>query len=110
MIKFQLESRSSKPKLSESIGEESKITNMPLPQPAGPAVKTCCNCKKSQCLKFYCDCLAGGGFCGPDCGCVNCFNNEEHLKEREDFLTKNLDYHKAGYEVIETVIIDGKTV
>ena len=61
-------------------------------------------------MKFYCDCLSVGGFCSPECGCSNCFNNQEHMKERQDFLNKNPDYHKAGYDAIENVIIDGKSV
>jgi hypothetical protein len=28
-----------------------------------------CNCKKSKCLKFYCDCLADGRMCTSECNC-----------------------------------------
>lgn len=37
-----------------------------------------CNCKKSLCLKLYCECFAAGGFCGPQCACVNCNNAPGH--------------------------------
>lgn len=33
-----------------------------------------CNCKRSQCLKLYCECFAAGGFCLPGCQCYNCLN------------------------------------
>lgn len=33
-----------------------------------------CNCKKSRCLKRYCECFAGGNYC-DGCNCLNCFNN-----------------------------------
>jgi len=33
-----------------------------------------CQCNRSKCLKLYCECFAKGGFCGPECGCTNCFN------------------------------------
>eukprot|EP00826_Nyctotherus_ovalis_P040287 TRINITY_DN3956_c0_g1_i9.p2 TRINITY_DN3956_c0_g1~~TRINITY_DN3956_c0_g1_i9.p2 ORF type:complete len:159 (+),score=14.18 TRINITY_DN3956_c0_g1_i9:117-593(+) len=33
-----------------------------------------CNCKKSQCLKLYCDCFAKGLLC-TNCNCLNCHNN-----------------------------------
>lgn len=33
-----------------------------------------CNCKKSKCLKLYCDCFASGYGCSDDCNCVNCEN------------------------------------
>ena len=28
-----------------------------------------CNCKKSKCLKLYCDCFTYGLTCGPECNC-----------------------------------------
>lgn len=28
-----------------------------------------CNCKKSKCLKLYCECFAKGLICGVDCNC-----------------------------------------
>ncbi|CAK9324602.1 unnamed protein product [Citrullus colocynthis] len=34
-----------------------------------------CNCKKSECLKLYCECFASGMYCSQDlCGCTDCFN------------------------------------
>jgi len=32
-----------------------------------------CNCRKSQCLKLYCDCFAAGNFC-TGCSCIDCHN------------------------------------
>lgn len=32
-----------------------------------------CNCKRSKCLKLYCDCFANGEFC-VDCNCQGCSN------------------------------------
>ena len=32
-----------------------------------------CNCKKSKCLKLYCECFAAGAFC-DECNCQNCCN------------------------------------
>ncbi|PSC74443.1 tesmin TSO1-like CXC 5 isoform X1 [Micractinium conductrix] len=37
-----------------------------------------CNCKKSKCLKLYCDCFANGDFCGGSCSCTNCANKMEN--------------------------------
>ena len=37
-----------------------------------------CTCKKSQCMKLYCECFAKGGFCGIDCGCVGCSNTSDN--------------------------------
>ena len=34
-----------------------------------------CNCQNSRCLKLYCRCFSGNGFCGPSCKCSNCHNS-----------------------------------
>ncbi|GAY60047.1 hypothetical protein CUMW_199090 [Citrus unshiu] len=36
-----------------------------------------CNCKKSKCLKLYCDCFAAGIYCIDSCACESCFNKPE---------------------------------
>ena len=36
-----------------------------------------CKCKKSKCLKLYCDCFAVLKFCGPKCLCTECNNDPE---------------------------------
>ncbi|MCO5587522.1 hypothetical protein L7F22_041472 [Adiantum nelumboides] len=33
-----------------------------------------CNCKKSKCLKLYCECFAAGLFCVDNCSCQECHN------------------------------------
>ncbi|CAN0139730.1 unnamed protein product, partial [Hapterophycus canaliculatus] len=35
-----------------------------------------CNCKKSACLKKYCECFQAAVACGTNCKCVNCKNYE----------------------------------
>jgi hypothetical protein len=35
-----------------------------------------CNCKKSACLKKYCECFQAGVFCSSACKCVDCRNYE----------------------------------
>ena len=45
-----------------------------------------CNCKKTECLKLYCDCFANGEKC-IDCNCRNCWNiigNELVIKKVYD--------------------------
>ncbi|GAB4835984.1 hypothetical protein Ancab_000903 [Ancistrocladus abbreviatus] len=33
-----------------------------------------CNCKRSKCLKLYCECFAAGLYCAEPCSCQGCFN------------------------------------
>ncbi len=35
-----------------------------------------CNCKKSGCLKKYCECFQAGIVCSDICKCVDCKNFE----------------------------------
>nr|XP_023881872.1 CRC domain-containing protein TSO1-like isoform X2 [Quercus suber]POE73775.1 protein tesmin/tso1-like cxc 2 [Quercus suber] len=37
-----------------------------------------CNCKRSKCLKLYCECFAAGVYCVDSCACINCFNKPEY--------------------------------
>ncbi|PQM36139.1 protein tesmin/TSO1-like CXC 2 [Prunus yedoensis var. nudiflora] len=50
------------------LGEESSKT------PASARHKRGCNCKKSSCLKKYCECYQGGVGCSISCRCEGCKN------------------------------------
>ncbi|XP_075516611.1 protein tesmin/TSO1-like CXC 2 isoform X2 [Primulina tabacum] len=58
----------------------------------GEACKRC-NCKKSKCLKLYCECFAAGIFCMEPCACIDCFNKPVHtdtvLATRKQIETRN---------------------
>ena len=48
--------------------------------------QTPCNCKKSRCLKLYCECFAENKMCNVNCKCNNCMNNKEHNTLRLDAI------------------------
>ena len=50
-----------------------------------------CHCKKSGCLKKYCECFQAGVLCAAQCKCHDCKNTEESI-ERRTLLTSGLDY------------------
>lgn len=73
----------------ESKEETNKRTGMlrmilkgsPKRSEASPKVsienkKVKCNCKKSGCLKMYCDCFRQKGYC-EDCNCAGCMNTPQ---------------------------------
>jgi hypothetical protein len=45
-----------------------------------------CNCKKSSCLKQYCDCFAVGLECNFECRCNNCLNNDQNRRMRSQAM------------------------
>jgi hypothetical protein len=48
----------------------------------GSATQTrVCSCKKSRCLKLYCECFAAGDLC-DQCKCVDCANDGQHEAQR----------------------------
>ncbi|KAD6795504.1 hypothetical protein E3N88_06400 [Mikania micrantha] len=52
-----------------------------------------CNCKKSKCLKLYCECFAAGVYCVEPCACHDCFNKPIHedtvLATRKQIESRN---------------------
>ncbi|CAI9776812.1 unnamed protein product [Fraxinus pennsylvanica] len=58
----------------------------------GEACKRC-NCKKSKCLKLYCECFAAGVYCVEPCACMDCFNKPVHedtvLATRKQIESRN---------------------
>ena len=52
-----------------------------------------CNCRKSKCLKLYCECFAVGAYCQDDCGCLDCNNTLafEHVRTQamDNILSRN---------------------
>nr|GME21159.1 protein tesmin/TSO1-like CXC 2 isoform X2 [Ipomoea batatas] len=52
-----------------------------------------CNCKKSKCLKLYCECFAAGVYCVEPCLCQECFNKPIHedtvLATRKQIESRN---------------------
>ncbi len=60
-----------------------------------------CNCKKSKCLKLYCDCFSNGLACTPECNCCGCSNhveNDERNLALESILDRNPNAFKPKIE------------
>lgn len=59
----------------------------------------CCTCKKTKCLKLYCECFAAGRFCGRGCNCTGCFNLPEYTQEREIAIAQTLHRSPDAFRV-----------
>ena len=62
-------------------GGAQTVTKKKGKKTAGCVLK--CNCRKSRCLKLYCECFAAGRLCEDDCSCQNCSNTEANIEEVE---------------------------
>eukprot|EP00826_Nyctotherus_ovalis_P020602 TRINITY_DN1648_c0_g2_i12.p1 TRINITY_DN1648_c0_g2~~TRINITY_DN1648_c0_g2_i12.p1 ORF type:complete len:304 (+),score=61.14 TRINITY_DN1648_c0_g2_i12:119-1030(+) len=80
--------------ISTELACPSKATAFPSPKeaPKASSKKKSCSCRRSHCLKLYCECFANGGFC-DGCGCIGCHNQEDNqakiLEARRVLAEKN---------------------
>ena len=83
---------SATPDPSSKVTEEGESQYFPVTIAAHP-----CNCKKSRCLKLYCECFSADMYCNG-CNCTSCLNNPAHQKEREEakqlLLSRNTNAFK----------------
>ena len=56
-----------------------------------------CNCKKSKCLKLYCECFAALRYCN-NCKCVNCHNRTETEQARQVAIQVTKDRNSGAFE------------
>ena len=57
-----------------TFAEVSQVSARKMKQNNYAVVVFSCNCKKSKCLKKYCECYARGSKCHTGCGCLRCSN------------------------------------
>ncbi|XP_024537138.1 protein tesmin/TSO1-like CXC 2 [Selaginella moellendorffii] len=74
------------------MGRTPKKRRKSLGEKAGDGCKRC-HCKKSKCLKLYCECFAAGVYCLDSCACRDCFNKPEFadtvMGTRQQIETRN---------------------
>jgi len=71
-------------------------------QPEGESRK--CSCKKSKCLKLYCECFAAGVLCDLGCKCNNCMNTSDNVEARRKAVEYKLARKPRAFEqkIIDT--------
>jgi len=71
-----------------------------------------CNCKKSRCVKRYCECFAQGKFCTPQCQCLDdCINTNtpENIQLIEQYRESTRRRH-AEVDVIAAAAVGASAV
>ncbi len=66
-------------------------------QPNGTRTGPKCNCKKSRCLKLYCDCFRVQEYCF-NCNCLDCANTIATDQERRDAMASILERNKDAFK------------
>lgn len=57
-----------------------------------------CTCKKSKCLKLYCQCFAASIMCEEHCRCLNCKNTPKYPRERTDAIRSILARNPSAFD------------
>lgn len=57
-----------------------------------------CTCKKSKCLKLYCQCFSSSTTCGARCRCQMCHNTVSHSVSIENARRVILDRNPAAFQ------------
>ena len=65
--------------------------------PVMPVVNQPCNCKKSRCLKLYCECFAARAYC-MGCNCADCANNPESEPQRANAIKATLERNAHAFK------------
>lgn len=60
-------------------------------------VKAKCTCKKSYCLRLYCDCFSKGLICGVDCACTDCHNSVAYQDIREVMIKETIEKNPLAF-------------
>ena len=63
-----------------------------------PTSSTGCTCKKSKCLKLYCQCFALSQLCGDKCVCTSCENKSGNEKKIEAAKNVILERNPRAFE------------
>lgn len=83
---------------SSSPKSDSKQINLEFLKNTYGSKKITCNCKKSRCLKLYCDCFRAGELCNKDCNCCTCANVVENTEERYSAMVALMERNPLAFK------------
>eukprot|EP00802_Teleaulax_amphioxeia_P021301 Tamp_21649.p1 GENE.Tamp_21649~~Tamp_21649.p1 ORF type:complete len:323 (-),score=45.54 Tamp_21649:164-1132(-) len=89
-----------RPSLTAKAEKASRVDVAMGGMPPGGQRRKPCNCRKSKCLKLYCECFAAGVYCEGGCNCRACHNNprfEMDIKQEKDMVA---DFQRLRAEAV----------
>lgn len=63
-----------------------------------------CKCKRSRCLKKYCECFEAGKACSDMCSCVGCENTQQEEQEEKVKTPEKAEIPVEKTEIDKSVI------
>lgn len=69
-----------------------------------------CTCKKTKCLKLYCQCFAVKIYCGGNCRCLICKNTQKFEKERKEAIRNILARNPSAFDTKFKKTMDGRVI
>ena len=93
-----------RPPLTTSLGSKSNMSlNITSSNSSSNKRPPPCKCKKSKCLKLYCDCFGANAMCTEACRCLDCHNKVgfEAIRNKaiKEIRSKNSNAFKPRLEV-----------
>lgn len=82
---------------SRSIMSESNFQAVTVSSSVPGEDRKTCHCKRSQCLKLYCDCFAAKVFC-DGCKCTGCKNNESNRDSRDKAVRETIAKNNMAFK------------
>lgn len=73
-----------------------------------PISGICCNCKKSKCLKLYCECFSLGAYC-KGCTCIYCRNKARYEQRRARVIKSIMEKNPYSFSTKFSTGKDNKT-
>jgi hypothetical protein len=83
------------PHLSAVLSTVSDVDGADLVPSQGSSKK--CHCRRSRCLKLYCECFAANVLC-DGCKCVDCENTQYHPDSRRKAVQYKLSRNRTAFE------------
>lgn len=82
-----------------------KTSSSFLVQKKDPTKRVTCNCRRTKCIKLYCECFANGMYC-KDCGCIDCANTLQNDATRLVAIVKITERNPEAFRRSEEIPIN----